>query len=154
MYPVLTIYSTHLRSSAWEKRILSKIQPIPPFQVSLALNHAFYCYFTCLNFEKYIGLIWGLYFHGHSISEILLFDPPSIFASPVLLWAIQVLRNADGGEGVSNFPGKKCYEGVRSMLLALRGGGWGFNFQERSVTQCSLEWPLRLGHIPSNFLRS
>ena len=30
------------------------------------------------------------------------------------------------------FPGKKRYEGV--TLLALRGGGWGSNFKEKSIT--------------------
>ena len=38
--------------------------------------------------------------------------------------------------------GKKRYEGV--MLLALREGGWGSNFQENSITltYVTLEWPL------------
>ena len=44
-----------------------------------------------------------------------------------------MLRNADGVGGV-RFSGKKCYEGVGSMLFALRGGGWGSNFQKKSVT--------------------
>ena len=51
------------------------------------------------------------------------------------LGAIQVLRNADGGGG----PGgcqifrKNRYEGVVSTLLALRVGGWGSNFQEKTL---------------------
>ena len=38
-----------------------------------------------------------------------------------------MLRNADGGGGVSDFSGKKRYEGVtvHSMLLALREGVGG-----------------------------
>ena len=50
--------------------------------------------------------------------------------------AFQMLRNADGGGGVI-FSGKKRYEGVMfnvTLLLALRGGGWGPNFPNNSVT--------------------
>ena len=36
------------------------------------------------------------------------------------------------GVGGVRFSGEKRYEGA--MLLALRGGGWGSNFQENSVT--------------------
>ena len=43
-----------------------------------------------------------------------------------------MLRNADGGGGGVKFSEKKRYEG--STLLALRGSGWGSNFQEKSVT--------------------
>ena len=49
------------------------------------------------------------------------------------LGAIQVLRNAVGVGGVS-FPRKSVTKVYGSMLLALRGGGWGSNFQEKSVT--------------------
>ena len=41
-----------------------------------------------------------------------------------------MLRNADGGGGVSNFPEKSVTKVEGSTLLALRGGGWGSNFQE------------------------
>ena len=49
-----------------------------------------------------------------------------------------MLRNAVGGGcrvGVS-FPGKKksITEVYGSTLLSLRGGGWGSNSQEKSVT--------------------
>ena len=44
-----------------------------------------------------------------------------------------MLRNAVGGGGVS-FPEKSVTKVYRSTLLALRGGGWGSNFQEKSVT--------------------
>ena len=44
---------------------------------------------------------------------------------------IQVLRNA---LGVSNFPGKSVIKVYNSTLLALRGGGWMSNFQEKNVT--------------------
>ena len=44
-----------------------------------------------------------------------------------------MLRNADGGEGVSNFPGKSVTKGKGSMLLALQGGGWGCNFQKKAL---------------------
>ena len=39
------------------------------------------------------------------------------------------------GVGGVSFHEKKRYEDVRngSTLLALRGGGWGSNFQEKSV---------------------
>ena len=50
-----------------------------------------------------------------------------------------MLRNADGGGG-SDFPGKSVTKVQCSMLLALRGGGRGSNFQENFVT---LEWPPR-----------
>ena len=43
-----------------------------------------------------------------------------------------MLRNANGGG--SDFPGKSVTKVQCSMLLALRGGGWGSNFQENSVT--------------------
>ena len=45
-----------------------------------------------------------------------------------------MLRNADGGGGGSDFPGESVTKVQCSMLLALRGGGWGSNFQENSVT--------------------
>ena len=48
-----------------------------------------------------------------------------------------MLRNADGGGGggVSDFLGKKRYEGVMfNVIISLRGGGWGSNFQKNSVT--------------------
>ena len=38
------------------------------------------------------------------------------------------------GWGVSTFPGKSVTNVYGSMLLALRGGGWGSNFQTKSVT--------------------
>ena len=47
-----------------------------------------------------------------------------------ILGAIQVLRNADGGDGVSNFSGKKRFEG--SMLSALRGVGGGSNSRKKA----------------------
>ena len=48
--------------------------------------------------------------------------------------AIQVLRNADGGGGGSDFLEKSVTKVYCSMLLALRGDGWGSNFQKNSVT--------------------
>ena len=47
--------------------------------------------------------------------------------------AIQVLRNAVGGGWVSAFPEKSVTKVYGSTLLALRGGGWGLNFQGKSV---------------------
>ena len=45
--------------------------------------------------------------------------------------ATQVLRNVDGGGGVTFF-GKSVTKVYGSTLLALRG--WGSKFQEKSVT--------------------
>ena len=45
-----------------------------------------------------------------------------------------MLRNADRGGGVSDFLEKSVMKVKCSMLLALRGGGWGSNFQKNSVT--------------------
>ena len=52
------------------------------------------------------------------------------------LGAIQVLRNAvgGGGGGVSAFQKKSVTEVYGSTLLALRGGGWGSIFEEKSIT--------------------
>ena len=52
---------------------------------------------------------------------------------------IQVLRNADGVEGVPNFPGKSVTMVYVSPLLALQGGGWGPIFREKRYV--TLEWP-------------
>ena len=41
-----------------------------------------------------------------------------------------MLRNADGGDGVSNFSGKKRFEG--SMLSALRGVDGGSNSRKKA----------------------
>ena len=49
-------------------------------------------------------------------------------------YAIQVLRNVDGGGGGSNFLGKSVTKVYGSTILALRGGGWGSKFQEKNVT--------------------
>ena len=46
-----------------------------------------------------------------------------------LMWAIQVV----GGGRVSDFPEKYVTKMYGSTLLALRGGGWVSNFQEKSV---------------------
>ena len=43
-----------------------------------------------------------------------------------------LLRNAGGG-GVSAITEKSVTKMYGSTLLALRGGGWGSNFQEKSV---------------------
>ena len=48
--------------------------------------------------------------------------------------AIQVLRNAVGVGWVSAFLERSVTEVYGSKLLALRGGGWGSNSQEKSVT--------------------
>ena len=48
--------------------------------------------------------------------------------------AIQVLHNADVGGGGRIFREKSVTKVQGSMLLALRGGGWGSNFQKKSVT--------------------
>ena len=39
------------------------------------------------------------------------------------------------GVGVSNFPGEKRYEGLRFNVISITRGGWGSNFQEKSVTK-------------------
>ena len=45
-----------------------------------------------------------------------------------------MIRNAvGGGGGVSAFTEKSVTKMYGSTLLALRGGGWGSNFQEKSV---------------------
>ena len=44
-----------------------------------------------------------------------------------------MLRNAVGGGGGVSFHGKSVTKMYGSTLLALRGGGWGSNFQEKSV---------------------
>ena len=44
--------------------------------------------------------------------------------------------------GVS-FPGKSVIKVYGSTLLALRGGGWGSNFQEKK-RYVTLEWPLTI----------
>ena len=43
------------------------------------------------------------------------------------------LCNAVGGVGVSVFPGKKCYKGVRFNVISVTGGGWGSNAQEKAL---------------------
>ena len=51
----------------------------------------------------------------------------------------QVLRNAvGGGVGVSAFPGKSVMKVYDSALLALRGGGWGSNLQEKALCITSM----------------
>ena len=41
----------------------------------------------------------------------------------------------NAGVGGVSFPGKKRYEGVRFNVISVtRTGGWGSNFQEKSVT--------------------
>ena len=40
----------------------------------------------------------------------------------------------EGVGGVSAFPEKSVTKVYGSTLLALRGGGWGSNFREKSVT--------------------
>ena len=42
-----------------------------------------------------------------------------------------MLRNAVGGGVVSAFTEKSVTKMYGSTLLALRGGGWGSNFQEK-----------------------
>ena len=49
------------------------------------------------------------------------------------LGAIQGLRNAVGGEGMSAFPEKNVTKVHGSTLLPLREGGWGSNFQEKTL---------------------
>ena len=44
-----------------------------------------------------------------------------------------MLRNADGGGGGCPFSGKNVTKVLGSTLLELRGGGWGSNFQKKSV---------------------
>ena len=53
----------------------------------------------------------------------------------MLRWkgAIQVLRNAVGGGGCQ-ISRKKALRRLRFNVIALRGGGWGSNFQEKNVT--------------------
>ena len=45
-----------------------------------------------------------------------------------------MLRNADEGGGCQIFQGKCVTKAYGSTLLALRGGGWGSNYQEKSIT--------------------
>ena len=46
-----------------------------------------------------------------------------------------MLRNADGGRGGCNIFQKKTLQRCKDQrLFALQGGGWGSNFQEKSVT--------------------
>ena len=52
-----------------------------------------------------------------------------------------MLRNA-GVEGVSAFPEKSVTKVYGSTLLALRGGEWGSNFQEKCYV--TLECPVVL----------
>ena len=58
--------------------------------------------------------------------------------------AIQVLRNAVGGERVSDFPEKSVTKMYGSTLLALRGGGFVSNFQKKT-----LEWLRPNGNMDS-----
>ena len=51
-----------------------------------------------------------------------------------IMGVIQVLRNAVRGGKVSAFPEKSVAKVYSSMLLELRGGGWGSNFLEKSIT--------------------
>ena len=51
-----------------------------------------------------------------------------------------MLRNAVGGGRMSDFPEKSVTKMYGSTLLALRGGGWVSNFQNKSVV--TLEWPV------------
>ena len=44
-----------------------------------------------------------------------------------------MLPNVVGGGAVSAFPEKSVTKVYSSTLLALRGGGWGSNVQEKSV---------------------
>ena len=53
-----------------------------------------------------------------------------------------MLRNSDGGGGVSNFPEKALERCKVQRYLALRGGG-GVQFP-RKKRYVTLEWPLRL----------
>ena len=57
----------------------------------------------------------------------------AIFFNIIDIWAIQVLRNADGG-GIK-FSGGKRYDGVRFNVISVTRGGWVSNFQKKSVTQ-------------------
>ena len=79
----------------------------------------------------------GLYLHmviqiAFKIKSMLLFE--------VLIFALEgyFSKNRPNAVG-SDFP-EKTYEGRR--LLALRGGGWMSNFQEKT-----LQWPLCCGCI-------
>ena len=45
-----------------------------------------------------------------------------------------MLRNTDGVGGCQLFRGKSVTKVYGSTLLALQGGGWGSNFQTKSVT--------------------
>ena len=51
----------------------------------------------------------------------------------IRLGAVQVLRNAVG-VGVSAFPEKTRYKGVRFNVISVTRGGWGSNSQGKSVT--------------------
>ena len=52
------------------------------------------------------------------------------------------------GGGVSNFPWKSVTMVLGSILLALRGGGWGSNFQKKMCYRyLTLEWPLTITKV-------
>ena len=54
-----------------------------------------------------------------------------------------MLRNADGvGWGVSNFLEKSVTKVQGSMILALRGVGWGPISRKKALRNITLEWPL------------
>ena len=65
-----------------------------------------------------------------------------MLSAELTLGAIQVLRNAVGGERVSDFPEKSVIKINGSTLLALRGGGWVSIVQKKCYV--TLEWPLKL----------
>ena len=44
-----------------------------------------------------------------------------------------MLRNTDGVGGGVKFSGKMHYEGVMFNVISVTRGGWGSNFQEKSV---------------------
>ena len=49
-----------------------------------------------------------------------------------------MLRNAVGGERVSDFPEKSVIKMNGSTLLALRGGGWVSNVQKKVLRNASM----------------
>ena len=65
---------------------------------------------------------------------------PVLMSRADYLGAIQVLRNAIGGGGVS-FPGKKRYEGVRFNVISVTRGWVGVKFPGKKH-YVTLEWPL------------
>ena len=67
---------------------------------------------------------------------------------PIMLGAIQVLHNADGGGGGGfvRFSRKKCYEGVRFNAISVTRGWMGVHFPGKKH-YITFEWPLEASTV-------